>query len=164
MSTILLVDDEQDTLDLFTEVLEQMNHRVLKAHDGREALSIALQTPLDLVVTDWMMPHMDGLELCHRLHEDERLQDIPIILHSSTGNPHVPGAQFIPKDHPMEKFERLVSQLLACGHAQRSAASPTHEGDRAPPEHASRHTDRWSVIRSALRSPGEDGALGGGLW
>lgn len=138
MSTILLVDDEQDTLDLFAEVLEQMNHRALEAHDGDEALSIARSVHPDLVVTDWMMPRMDGLELCHRLHEDAHLQDIPIILHSSSGDPHAPGTQFVPKNYPLADFENLVSRVLASSHAQRSAASSDREGSRAPPPEAVR--------------------------
>lgn len=138
MSTILLVDDEQDTLDLFSDVLAQMNHRALEAHDGDEALAIARRAHPDLVVTDWMMPRMDGLELCHRLHEDEQLRNIPIILHSSSGNPHVPGTQFVPKNYPMEQFENLVNQVLASSHAQRSAEVAGREGSRAPPDEAVR--------------------------
>ncbi|WP_225408431.1 response regulator [Stigmatella hybrida] len=121
MSTILLVDDEQDLLDLFMEVLEQMNHRVLTAHDGQEALSIARQKAPDLVVTDWMMPRMDGLELCHQLHADARLHDIPIILHSSSGNPHEPGIQFVPKSCTLEEFGSLVNRVLTSTHVQRAA-------------------------------------------
>ena len=126
MSTILLVDDEQDLLDLFTEVLEQMNHRVITARDGREALNAARKAAPDLVVTDWMMPRMDGLELCHQFHGDARLHDIPIILHSSAGDPHAPGAQFVPKSSSLDEFERLVHRVLASTHARASAS-------RAPP-------------------------------
>lgn len=118
MSTILLVDDEQDTLDLFSEVLNQMNHQILEAHDGNEALSIAHRVRPDLVVTDWMMPRMDGLELCHQLHADARLRDVPIILHSASGDPHEPGTRFVPKNFPMHQFESLVERVLASSHAR----------------------------------------------
>ncbi|WP_224241395.1 response regulator [Hyalangium gracile] len=133
MSTILLVDDEQEMLDLFTEVLEQMDHRVLGARDGREALCIAREASPDLVVTDWNMPRMNGLELCHELHSDEQLRDIPIILHSSAGNPRAPGVQFVPKSCALDEFERLVSRLLSSTHAQRKLSSHEREGSRAPP-------------------------------
>ena len=129
MSTILLVDDEQDTLDLFALALEQMNHRAIEAHDGDEALTLARETHPDLVVTDWMMPRMDGLELCHRLHEDAQLQDIPIILHSSSGDPHVPGTQFVPKNFPMEEFEKLVSRVLANGPKPSHPKARRHLGE-----------------------------------
>jgi CheY-like chemotaxis protein len=133
MSTILLVDDEREMLDLFTEVLELMNHRVLGARDGREALSIARETSPDLVVTDWNMPRMNGLELSHELHADARLRDIPIILHSSAGNPHAPGVQFVPKSGALEEFEALVTRLLASTRSRRELASLEREESRAPP-------------------------------
>jgi CheY-like chemotaxis protein len=135
MSTILLVDDEQEMLDLFTEILELMNHRVLGARDGREALSIAQEASPDLVVTDWNMPRMTGLELCHELHADEQLRDIPIILHSSAGNPHAPGVQFVPKSCSLEEFEALVNRLLASTQPQRRLSSHEPQGSRAPPAH-----------------------------
>ena len=133
MSTILLVDDEQEMLDLFTEMLELMDHRVLNARDGREALSIARELSPDLVVTDWNMPRMNGLELCQELHEDAHLRDIPIILHSSAGNPHAPGVQFVPKSCALDEFEQLVNRLLASTHSQRKTSSLELEGSRAPP-------------------------------
>lgn len=131
MSTILLVDDELEMLDLFTEVLEQMNHHVLGARDGLEALHLARRAAPDLVVTDWNMPRMNGLELCHELHEDERLRDIPIILHSSAGNPHAPGVQFVPKSCTLEEFEALVSKLLASAYP-RQEAQQSHESCGPP--------------------------------
>ncbi|MBN1204468.1 MAG: response regulator [Myxococcaceae bacterium] len=133
MSTILLVDDEQEMLDLFTEVLELMDHRVLGARDGREALALAREASPDLVVTDWNMPRMTGLELCHELHEDEQLRDIPIILHSAAGNPHAPGVQFVPKSCALEEFEELVRKLLASTHSRRKVACLESQGSRAPP-------------------------------
>jgi CheY-like chemotaxis protein len=119
VSTILLVDDERDMLDLFTEVLEQMDHHVIGARDGLEALRLARETVPDLVVTDWMMPRMNGVELCQRMHEDARLREIPIILHSSDSNPHAPGVRFIPKSCTLEEFEGLVRRLLASTRRQR---------------------------------------------
>jgi hypothetical protein len=76
---------------------------------------------------------MTGLELCHELHADEQLRDVPIILHSSAGNPHAPGVQFVPKSCALEEFEKLVSRLLASTHSQRKTSAPQLEGSRAPP-------------------------------
>jgi CheY-like chemotaxis protein len=116
MKTILLVDDEQDMLDIFTEILELMDYRVLGAHDGQEALALARQQPPDLVVTDWMMPRMTGLELVHRLRREECLRDVPVIMHSSSGDPHDPALHaFVPKDCPLEEFETVVTQFLESG-------------------------------------------------
>lgn len=117
MSTILLVDDEKELLDLYTEVLELMDHRVLRAHDGHEALEIAHERRPDLVVTDWQMPRMSGLELCQRLAQDEELHDVPIIMHSASSDPHAPGVRaFLSKCSELQEFEEVVNQtLLDCG-------------------------------------------------
>jgi CheY-like chemotaxis protein len=113
MSTILLVDDEPELLDLYTEVLELMDHRVLRAHDGREALEIAQARRPDLVVTDWQMPRMSGVELCQRLVQDEDLRDVPIIMHSAATDPHAPGVTaFLSKCSELSEFEEVVNKAL----------------------------------------------------
>jgi CheY-like chemotaxis protein len=113
MSTILLVDDETELLDLYTEVLELMDHRVLRAHDGREALEIAHERRPDLVVTDWQMPRMSGVELCQRLVQDEELHDVPIIMHSAATDPHAPGVTaFLSKCSELSEFEEVVNRTL----------------------------------------------------
>ena len=113
MSTILLVDDEPDLLDLYGEVLELMDHRVLRAHDGREALEIAHARRPDLVVTDWQMPRMNGLELCEQLGRDRVLRDVPIIMHSTARDPHAPGVRaFVSKCAELREFEDAVNETL----------------------------------------------------
>jgi CheY-like chemotaxis protein len=113
MSTILLVDDEPELLDLYAEVLELMDHRVLRAHDGREALEIAHERRPDLVVTDWQMPRMSGFELCQRMLQDEHLHDIPVIMHSSSADPHAPGVRaFLSKCSELHEFEEVVNRTL----------------------------------------------------
>jgi CheY-like chemotaxis protein len=119
MSTILLVDDEPELLDLYAEVLELMDHRVLRAHDGSEALEIAHARRPDLVVTDWQMPRMSGLELCQRLAQDEELHDVPIIMHSAAANPHAPGVSaFLSKCSELAEFEEVVNRTLTASGAQ----------------------------------------------
>lgn len=112
MSMILLVDDEPDLLDLYTDVLEIMGDQVIQAHDGMDALEKAHQQRPDLIVTDWMMPRMDGVELCQRVLRDPRLKGIPIILHSSRRAPRLPGVHVLSKSCPLEEFEDAVAQAL----------------------------------------------------
>jgi DNA-binding response OmpR family regulator len=64
---ILVVDDEPSSADLLRFVLEWSGYRVLTAHDGRVALEILSREPVDLVLSDVMMPVMDGIELCKEL-------------------------------------------------------------------------------------------------
>lgn len=147
MSTILLVDDQPELLELYTEVLELMDHRVLQACNGEEALEVAHTRRPDLVVTDWKMPRMDGVELCRQLHCDEALSEIPIILHSSTADPHAPGVQFIPKGCSLEQFESLVSRVLSGARVVLAARCSSRPGERAPPVEEPRREPR-------MHSPG----------
>lgn len=64
---ILAVDDDPTSLFVLRRVLREEGHEVLCASDGAEALRLALENDLQAVVADWMMPRMDGLELCQAL-------------------------------------------------------------------------------------------------
>ena len=64
---ILAVDDDPTSLLLLRRVLREEGHEVICASDGAEALRMALENDLEAVVADWMMPRMDGLELCQAL-------------------------------------------------------------------------------------------------
>lgn len=131
MSTILLVDDEPELLELYSEVLEAMGHDILFAHDGEQALGMARRRHPDLVVTDWMMPRMDGVELCRALSQAEELRDIPVVMHSGSGNPHAPGVRvFLPKGGDLAGFEEAVSRVLRKGSRLCSRATP---GDSSTP-------------------------------
>lgn len=79
-STILLVDDEPANLETLERLLRPLGHRLLQAANGLEALSIAAQTPPDLVLLDVMMPGLDGYAVCRRMREDRRLADVPIVM------------------------------------------------------------------------------------
>lgn len=75
--TILAVDDEEAILDLCSRALK--GSRVLKAHDGREALDLLEKHPVDLVLTDVMMPVMNGLDLLEEIKEKNPEQLVVIM-------------------------------------------------------------------------------------
>ena len=77
---VLVVDDEPTSLHLVKALLERSGHEVVTARNGQEALAIALAEPPQMVVTDWLMPGMDGLELCKRLRSTEAGQDFYILI------------------------------------------------------------------------------------
>ncbi|HOC19108.1 MAG TPA: response regulator [Vicinamibacterales bacterium] len=77
--TVLLVDDDRDTLALYGLILETFGFRVVPAENGRTALEAAAGDPPDIVVTDLAMPVMDGVELCVRLRSDPSTRAIPIL-------------------------------------------------------------------------------------
>ena len=77
---VLAADDDDDVLALVTFRLERSGYTVLQAHDGEEALGLALEQKPDLAVLDVMMPKLDGFELTRRLRSEEATRRMPIIL------------------------------------------------------------------------------------
>jgi DNA-binding response OmpR family regulator len=77
---ILAADDDDDILQLVVFRLERSGYTVLQAHDGEEALRLALEQKPDLAVLDVMMPKMDGFEVTRRLRADESTKRMPIIM------------------------------------------------------------------------------------
>ena len=77
---ILLVDDDPTSLRIVRALLERSGHVVETARNGNEALMAALESPPQMVVTDWMMPEMDGVELCKRLRSTEAGRDLYILI------------------------------------------------------------------------------------
>ncbi|MFP4381803.1 MAG: two-component system response regulator [Candidatus Sumerlaeia bacterium] len=67
---VLIVDDDRDTRDLIELILSASDYEVTKACDGVEALDILRQGDIHLVVTDWEMPEMNGIELCRRIRSE----------------------------------------------------------------------------------------------
>ena len=61
---VLIAEDEPTAARLLTRELESQGYRVFVASNGRDALELAERENLSLVLTDWIMPEMDGLELC----------------------------------------------------------------------------------------------------
>ena len=79
---VLIVDDNQTVLDLLVDLLTEEGYRVSAATDGSQGLSLAVSFLPDVVLSDVVMPGLDGLELCRRLKDDLRTTNIPILLMS----------------------------------------------------------------------------------
>ncbi|MGC4233305.1 MAG: response regulator [Niabella sp.] len=77
--TVLLVEDNRELLDVITEELNEY-YNVLSAADGREALQILSGKTVHLVISDVMMPVMDGFELCEAIKSNSLYSHIPVIL------------------------------------------------------------------------------------
>src|SRR6185436_2231536 len=77
---ILVVDDEPDAVELIEFNLKNAEYRVATADDGNEALRKARSFSPDLIILDWMLPQMDGLEVCKILRKDPHTSSIPIIM------------------------------------------------------------------------------------
>lgn len=80
---ILVVDDEFDVAELIAELLATRGHKVTTAINGLLARSLMVSTDYDLVITDFMMPLVDGVELVQGMRGDPRLACVPVIMISA---------------------------------------------------------------------------------
>jgi cyclic di-GMP phosphodiesterase len=83
---VLVVDDNPVAVHLLEETLRRSSYDVLVADNGRAALEILEQGSCQLVITDWEMPHMDGLELCRRIRDFGAMNYIYVILVTGRGD------------------------------------------------------------------------------
>ncbi len=84
-ANILLVEDEPGIQELLKFNLTQAGHQVTATSDAEQALQYLKNTLPDVILLDWMMPGMSGIDLCKRLRNDDRYQPIPIILLTARG-------------------------------------------------------------------------------
>jgi len=77
---VLIVDDDQPSIELLQAYLEDIDCETVFAQDGRQALKIIGKTPPDLVLLDIMMPKMSGFEVCKKIKNDPKISDIPVIM------------------------------------------------------------------------------------
>ena len=78
--SVLVIDDNSDFLGFLQSSLQSHFRRVSRAHDGKEALCLLRQQQPDIVVSDVMMPVMDGYQLCQTIKEDIEISHIPVVL------------------------------------------------------------------------------------
>jgi CheY-like chemotaxis protein len=78
-ASILVVDDHAELLENIGLTLEAAGYRVVAAHDGVEALEVLAAQPVDLVLADIAMPHMDGYQLYERVRESPHWAAIPFV-------------------------------------------------------------------------------------
>ena len=83
--TILVADDESHILSVVSLKLRNAGFNVICAHDGQEAYEMAISEKPDLLITDYHMPGLNGLEVCQKLREDPTFKTLPAIMLSARG-------------------------------------------------------------------------------
>ena len=111
-STLLLVDDNRDMLSFLHSCMKE-HYKVFTATDGAAALDIVQREQIDLIVSDVMMPGIDGFELCRRVKTDISLSHIPIILLTArtTDVSRIEGLQLGADDYLTKPFNIEVLRL-----------------------------------------------------
>ena len=82
---ILIVEDEHAQMELLAYNVEAEGFRVLRATDGEEAMLIAQEDQPDLIILDWMLPNLSGIEACRQLKRKPETKNIPIVMLTARG-------------------------------------------------------------------------------
>ena len=117
---VLAVDDDPVSLRLLVAHLESAGYEVVTARNGMEALAIAMQWNPQMVITDWMMPEMDGLELCKRLRVTDAGRNLYILV--LTGRTE--------EDRIVEAFEAGADDYIAKPFSPKLLLARTRPGVR----------------------------------
>jgi CheY-like chemotaxis protein len=112
--SILIVDDEPTIRDLLREILEFEGFTVLVAPSGVAALHLLQQTSVSLVLTDLMMPYLNGIDLARRLRADPRTTQIPLILMSAALPSDISDmfVDILPKPFPIEDVVHMIQRHI----------------------------------------------------
>ena len=108
MSRVLVVDDSETVVNFLRMVLESQKYEVDTASDGNEGLAKAHQSLPDLIITDSIMPGMDGFSLLHALRANPATEAVPVIMLTS-GDPHDP--DHIVRDPQPDAFVKKSADL-----------------------------------------------------
>ncbi len=134
MATILIVEDERDLNNLIRRHLEEEGHQVLQAFDGPTGALYASQEHPDLVILDWMLPRLDGLEVCRRIRRDSiapilmltaRAEEIDRVLGLEVG-----ADDYVTKPFSIRELLARVRALLRRVELDQTVSQP---GEAAPP-------------------------------
>jgi len=100
---IIVADDESHILHVVSMKLRNAGYEVQTAEDGEEALELCQADPPDMLITDYQMPYMTGVELCKALRQSENTKDIPAMMLTARGF----------DIEPPEMIEAGISAVLA---------------------------------------------------
>jgi DNA-binding response OmpR family regulator len=136
MKTILLAEDERELAQVIARELEGAGYRVVRAGDGRTALELHARERPDLIVLDWMLPQLDGLDV---LHELRRTAATPVLMLTARGEEadRVIGLElgaddYLTKPFSMRELIARIRALLRRDEVLRQTLQADKGGDGAP--------------------------------
>ena len=139
MKNILIVDDNPQNISLLRTLLERHGYVVKSAANGAEALEKARSERPDMIISDILMPVMDGFTLCREWKRDDRLKDVPFVFFTATyADPKdekfamgLGAERFIVKPQKQETFLGMIEEVLSEHKAGRLAAPCEPQRDEA---------------------------------
>ncbi len=110
MANVLIIEDESKTADTLKDYLDQNGHVCKVAYDGYSGLGMAISEPFDLILLDWMLPGIDGLQICQTMKASRDIR-IVMITAKSSENDRVDGLELGADDYIIKPFS--LREVLA---------------------------------------------------
>jgi CheY-like chemotaxis protein len=113
---VLLAEDDPALKRYLEVVLQRAGYRVVSASDGLEAMKLLLSNPVEMVVTDAVMPNLNGFELCRFIRSSQHLSHLPIVLLSALDAKNADADQvnvFLPKPVSPESLLECLSRFMS---------------------------------------------------
>jgi len=123
MANVLIVEDEKNMQDIIVEYMRRGGHTCFTADDGVDALMILKNNPMDLMILDVMMPHLDGFSVCKLARE---MSNMPIIMLTAKGgeDDKLKGYEYGADDYMTKPFSPKVLLAKANALLRRSSPAP----------------------------------------
>ena len=133
--TVLLVDDQEDMRNILRLALKSCGMAVREARDGVEALAILEQEPVDAIISDVLMPRMDGYRLCQEIRAHPRFFALPFIFHTGTYvsasdaafSMRVGADKFLQKPASFDKVLAALEEAARTARPARASVAPDHD-------------------------------------
>lgn len=124
MANILIVEDEKNMQDIICEYMNRGGHTCFTADDGVDALMLMKNNPMDLMVLDIMMPHLDGFSVCKMARE---MSNLPIIMLTAKSDEEdkLKGYEYGADDYMTKPFSPKILLAKANALLRRTSAAPT---------------------------------------
>jgi CheY-like chemotaxis protein len=110
-ATVLVVDDDVDTVDAMRVILEEEGHVVKSAHNGRDALELALADPPDLVLLDLNMPEMDGRAFLDEARRHHSLDNTVVVVLSGAADAELLPCESVTKPLRLDTLLGLIHRV-----------------------------------------------------
>ena len=145
--TVLVVEDEPAQLEVLSYNLEADGYRVVKAQDGEEGYLLAEEVLPDIILLDWMLPKVSGIEVCRRLKARSETRSIPVIMLSARSEEVdlVRGLETGADDYVIKPYS--VKELMARVRAQLRRTRPATVGEVLQYEDITLDSETHKVIR-----------------
>lgn len=147
---VLVVEDEPAQLEILAYNLESDGFMVSRARDGEEALLLIREDVPDVIVMDWMMPHLSGIEVCRRLKSNPETRSIPVIILSarSEDEDKVRGLEIGADDYVVKPYS--VVELMARVRTQLRRSRPSSLGQEIEFEDLNLNSETYKVVRGQI--------------